>query len=582
MSFAMEKENHQGLGPKQNGGPGPIPAIECLPLTKSVSGTSTQTINYDMINNRVGPSQIHVKSHTQPFKHQKTQQQKYTKIQPAIAPKPVMPKPSTFSPIVTSKTKSVHMQLSCSDSVINTSKRWVLPPRPRPGRKPTSDEIKAKQAAKLASPIIKTEPGIIKSPEELAKGPSTKRAKVCKKEQDAKFPMLPIPTDSTTMRKAKSEAVRENQMLDTAKVPIPEPSFPSLKFADSKSEISNLKVSYLAKLKEQELIRNYIEVLSNQIKELSFVQNGVITFDALRNTPSLASNVKIKKANGNSFANMPGANANPPVPAKPSSYDQLESINNLNDLNKFLGYLTRSSNLIHSVTKKKKSTDKDEALNNQINYYVDIRSKFKTMQSNEMKKVNSLKKLQSTRRSIKNEGELSINGPSSILASPKDISDPSSLSSTPGPAPTDSPQRQSSSKFTPDLLKPLHTSNLFDQDMDDGIVLDLIGEEYTSNMDGDDVLMDERDFVGMMRGEDESSMNNGIDGILGVTGMFEDEEENLGAVKIHDKKQEVTPVRNHRMNESLLKKKLKLNCGFCTNDTPCLCLDAEIDLSRLI
>ena len=43
-----------------------------------------------------------------------------------------------------------------------------------------------------------------------------------------------------------------------------------------------MQMSYLSKLKEQEVIRNYIEVLTNQIKELSFVQNGVITFDALK------------------------------------------------------------------------------------------------------------------------------------------------------------------------------------------------------------------------------------------------------------------------------------------------------------
>lgn len=524
----MEKEK-KGLAPDKLAA---TPPKECSPLSKSVSGTSTQTINYDMTNNRVGPQQIHVKSHNQPFKHQKSQQlhhqqqqqqqPKYTKIQPAIAPKPVAPQPSTFSPIVTSKSKPVNMQVSSSDSVINTSKRWVLPPRPRPGRKPTSDEIKAKHAK--VSPV-KTEPAT----DDIIKGPSPKRVKVYKKELDK----YPTPTDSTVMRKTKSEAVKPSP--PEIKVPIPELT------PDAKTEILNLKESYLAKLKEQELIRNYIEVISNQIKELSFVQNGVITFDALRNTP--LSSVKIKKANGNSFANMPGANA---TASKPSSQDQLESINNLNDLNKFLGYLTRSSNLIHSVTKKKK-TDKEEALNNQINYYVDIRSKFKTMQTNEMKKVNSLKKQQSCKR-IEAKS-------SSILLSPSG-SLPSSLSSTPGPAPTGSPQRVSSSKFTPDLLKPLHTTNLFDQEMDE--VLDLMGDDYTPKME-DELLMDDRDFMGMMREEDTDT-------------MFE--EEKLGSVKIHDKQS--------CMNESWIKKKLKLNCGFCTNDTPCLCLDAEVDLSRLI
>ena len=30
---------------------------------------------------------------------------------------------------------------------------------------------------------------------------------------------------------------------------------------------------------------------------------------------------------------------------------------------------------------------------------------------------------------------------------------------------------------------------------------------------------------------------------------------------------------NRVNNDLLLKKKFKFNCGFCTNDTPCLCFD---------
>ena len=71
---------------------------------------------------------------------------KYHKIQPAIAPKPMpasMSQTSKFNPIPTGKLSLLMNQLSFArpndSSSLNTSRRWVLPPRPRPGRKPTHD-----------------------------------------------------------------------------------------------------------------------------------------------------------------------------------------------------------------------------------------------------------------------------------------------------------------------------------------------------------------------------------------------------------------------------------------------------------
>ena len=91
-------------------------------------------------------------------------QEKYPKIQPALAIKPkpvpiaVLPKPSnqpisTFDP--NSRTTSLKNDISLN---INTSKKWVLPPRPRPGRKPTEECPKRKKTqggapSSQASPV---------------------------------------------------------------------------------------------------------------------------------------------------------------------------------------------------------------------------------------------------------------------------------------------------------------------------------------------------------------------------------------------------------------------------------------------
>lgn len=189
--------------------------------------------------------------------------------------------------------------------------------------------------------------------------------------------------------------------------------------SEPKRTLLDLKGIYLNKLKEQELIRNYIDVINNQIKELNFVKNGVITFAALdgNNSNTVAGNA-IPVESGDNSSNESGSNtvvnggelststqvknephAGSKSSRKPVSCEQLELINNLNDLNKFLTYFLRSSSIIHSATKKyvngnkpsgsnvsNTAQDKSDAksehkrqldvLDQQIRYYLELRARF--------------------------------------------------------------------------------------------------------------------------------------------------------------------------------------------------------------
>lgn len=511
---------------------------------------------------------------------------------------------------------------------INTSKRWVLPPRPRPGRKPTAsaetdDKSKAIAVAKVSPkkrPKIKKETvekqvvgtvngvpvsksvvsGTIPSNSSITHtGPSTLSSasvnSATVKSQDPRHDFIDAKSGLSSdvdkrqilaqLQQQYSQASngRASSPLSTTSVSIPpsvsnspsnkhSPSIsspssvptsssasplssqlplpPIVSKNDPKSEIANLKMSYLSKLKEQELIRNYIEVITNQIKELSFVQNGMITFDALRT--NLTSTGKSKRVNS------------PLTISKSTSYDQLESISNLNDLNKFLNYLTKSSSIIHSATKRSsasnQSSNSDTVINSQIDHYLEIRSKFKSMKTEELKRLNNLRKQKN-----------SMNGvlPTSVVAG-------TSLSSN-----GDLATAGRSSSFTPDLLKPLKASTLFDPDGDQDIVIDILGEDNTigGNLvsadnnaltsEDIDIFMEENDFLNRL------ILNDDVDnvGIPPNADLLKEQESSL-RVKIHDKNEPV-------VQDSLLKKKLKLNCGFCTNDTPCLCFDADFDIGIL-
>ncbi|ODV77286.1 uncharacterized protein CANTADRAFT_7768 [Suhomyces tanzawaensis NRRL Y-17324] len=448
---------------------------------------------------------------------------KYAKIQPAIAPKPMgaVPKPKTFSPVAILKNgKPAPSPKPDVNLNINTSKRWVLPPRPRPGRKPTlaNEEDPKKQPLKVA-----TSTSVVAS--DLGRISPKKRAKVCKKEDEG--PTLVKPDDPGLMASvvasetlASSLSVPPSRTLSTTSAALPPPPPPVLK-TDPKTELNDLKLTYLNKLKEQELIRNYMEVITNQIKELNFVQSGVITFDALKTN-------RIKKANGSSVS------VSTPL-AKTTNYDQLESINNLNDLNKFLGYLTRSSNIIHSATKQtNKSEDADSILNQQIHHYLNVRSQFKSMQMEETKKLHSLKE----QTQIKKKPVLLGIDKSAVETKPSSILSNSSLSKN---------------AFSPDLLG-MRGTNLFDE-TDNDLLIDLVNDDF--NRESHDLILDE--FLDSAKVDLDQS-------------RLEIEEQQLGNVKIYDKNEAPPKV---------IKKKLKLNCGFCTNDTPCLCLDAEIDMGLL-
>lgn len=263
-------------------------------------------------------------------------QEKYPKIQPALAIKPkpvpiaVLPKPSsqpisTFDP--NSRTTSLKSDISLN---INTSKKWVLPPRPRPGRKPTEECPKRKKTHGNA--------------------PSSLASSVC---PSPSLPANQLRPMNPSARQISASTPRQNTAsapaTGTRLQPVrPRPAVPES--ADSE-EVNKLKLEYLAKLKEQQLILNYMEVITKQIKELNFVQNGVITFDALN------ADVRTKSRVGET---------KPPP-------EQLEKINNINDLEKFLAYLTKSSNIIHSVTKKFMGLD----LNHQLEQYMELREKWK-------------------------------------------------------------------------------------------------------------------------------------------------------------------------------------------------------------
>ncbi|KAG7194646.1 uncharacterized protein KQ657_004322 [Scheffersomyces spartinae] len=202
---------------------------------------------------------------------------------------------------------------------------------------------------------------------------------------------------------------------------------PTPAVGEPKRTLLDLKGIYLNKLKEQELIRNYIDVINNQIKELNFVKNGVITFAALdgnNNGSPVTSDADITATGGEFDANSTNhADRNDEdVPLasrklnkdyhggmkttrKPVSCEQLQLINNLNDLNKFLTYFLKSSSIIHSATKKYVNGNKPDgtgtdsnmprdksdikaehkrqldALDQQIRYYLELRERFQVKSS---------------------------------------------------------------------------------------------------------------------------------------------------------------------------------------------------------
>lgn len=255
-------------------------------------------------------------------------QNKYPNIKPAISIKP-KPVPIAVSmpnkPITTNFDMNSKSTLKSDISLnINTSKKWVLPPRPRPGRKPTANgedsgnDVNASTTASINSKPIRTN--------------GKKKVKIGHNEA--------IKIEDSDIRLNEGADASKSTTTTSASLHLPKPVERS-----DPNQVADLKMDYLSQLKEQELIRNYIEVINNQINELKFVQNGVITFDALNSD----NETRPQKMNQ---TNTPIARSMTQPKSPMSQYEQLEKINNMNDLNKFLAYLTRSSNIIHSATKK--------------------------------------------------------------------------------------------------------------------------------------------------------------------------------------------------------------------------------------
>lgn len=291
---------------------------------------------------------------------------KYPNIKPAISikPKPVpiaVSKPN--NPVISNFDMNSKSTLKNDISLnINTSKKWVLPPRPRPGRKPTANADDSGTDLSNSACINS------KSHKNYGK----KKVKIGHNEA--------IKVEDNEIR--LNDGPHASKLADLNSDPV-HVSKPAEK--PDPNQVADLKMSYLSKLKEQELIRNYIDVINNQINELKFVQNGVITFDAL-NSDNATRQQRISQSNTQVTRST--------TQSKPamSQYEQLEKINNLNDLNKFLAYLTRSSNIIHSATKKfigDNTTDSN--LNNQIQNYLDMRATYKLSRNQELKEIQKAK-----------------------------------------------------------------------------------------------------------------------------------------------------------------------------------------------
>lgn len=395
----------------------PLMSSPATPLDTPLAASTSLRTSTSMVNNASGSS-----IHQSPLAATK-----YAKIQPAIAikPKPNVQAPTTkpafnprYDPTALSTANLLHNE---AQGNINTSRKWVLPPRPRPGRKPTSvpvnasvpaDKSKKLKVQKCVESLPSSSLALLMSPGagSLSAASSHNASPSPIGIGLAKLSRLVGSPASQLLQAAEKGHVSTIAITGTnttnvaSKEPDARPLQPALK------QVVDLQLTYLAKLKEQELIRNYIEVLTNQIKELKFVQSGIITVDALN-------------SDNGSKPKLP--HLLPP--------EQIDRINNVNDLDKFLAHMTTQSNVIHSVTKKfvGNSLNQELHLQLQIRYYLELRAK--------NSKVGSGRLLESPRQQ---QG---------------------AVTST-----------QTRSLFTPSLLRPLKM-NLFDAE-DEVIDVDILNE----------------------------------------------------------------------------------------------------------
>ncbi|CAH2351048.1 hypothetical protein CLIB1423_02S11078 [[Candida] railenensis] len=578
-------------------------------------------------------SQPHPSAHVNPSHNQ----QKYHKIQPAaIKPKPVpiamLPKPvhkSYFDPTPNLKSS---IQLN-----VNTSKKWVLPPRPRPGRKPTSghgDDINGQVSTPTLSQTQTQTQSSVQSPNSGQAPPNAvasasynsklspkKKSKVTMEDESMKI---------ISQLQQQFPNISANTLASVAAVPVAVPSaagaisspdatttIPIQATNQSASTtvtsppitsntIKNLKIYYVSKIKEQELVKNYIEVINKQIKELKFVQNGVITFDALNNDEKSQSNPHSNQQNQNQNQNQVQAQNQQPSQlqqqlqqrqisspqlssagvgmtsglglsslGQSGPYEQLERINNINDLNKFLSYLTKSSNIIHSVTKKYNISD--ENLDSQIKAFLD--KKAKTKQQQKLQQQQQQQRAEQAQKSkVSSVGSVGLgrkNGssPSSmLLKSSLEMNTP--LKSIEEDFSDDGIDVFSILKETPTIPSGLEMEELFTiNELEDYILID----KGLNREDGQGSVPIQANQGNGHKFQDYSAQDQpGNRDVTPVAGQEQVEQH-----QHQHQHQQSNQGSDSSKHQPTKRSKKVSSCGFCSNGTPCLCLDADIEIRSL-
>lgn len=475
---------------------------------------------------------------------------KYAKIQPAIAikPKPVVangtaaaPPKSKFNPRYQPASSPLRQLFAAEDTPsanINTLKKWVLPPRPRPGRKPSAaqnlslglSDDERKLLSHKKHKLLRTASSCLEKPARLMARllllillillllpppcgslPSTPRSKSLSLTPGSSSMATSVSAGSTGLSAADYKRLASVKPKPVAPLPHSSPTVKSetsdvpglgkasQPLAALQKQVTDLQKTYLAKLKEQELVQNYIDILTNQIKELKFVQSGVITFDALDTSSS----------------SRPQTTLSPPP-------DQLDHINNVRDLDAFLAHLTTQSNVIHSVTKKfvGDSLKEGSHIQLQIKHYLDLKANH-TGSTSPFSKSNHVRGSQET---------------VSMTADHKAINQASQDTYVPiEPNPNKDSKAEGhkpNSFFTSSFLRPLNM-NLFEQE--DGII----------NVD----VINERDpFSGSVGSIEKRRLDSVVQSDIDVLN---------GAQQLNSKGFK------------------KIGCGFCSNENPCLCFDAD-------
>lgn len=390
---------------------------------------------------------------------------KYAKIQPAVAIKPKPPgsfysHKAAFNPQYDPQVSASNFFADDLATNVNVSRKWVLPARPRPGRKPATVTSPAVVAVTAASPeaVPDTEEndGLTKK---RLKGPNISSLVETLSPPSPSGAGLPETVTETNLSAAPpTNTIRSSYITSSSGVsdsPVPEGRAAKSNQIDfalkpASKQIYALQEAYLAKLKERELIQNYIDTLSDQIKDLRFVQSGVITVNALSST-----NNSKKEA---SFL-------------QPT--DQIDEISNVRDLDKFLAHQTTPSNVIRSGTKKylNEGSGGHNPVQLQIEHYRRLRQRYRERQRGVSAKSllilsqqgqideSSLKQHQKIKHLL-NE----------FLQKSGHVITSSSTSTTPGIA------------FTPSLLRPLHFDFFTHDDVTgvdslDGVFLEKLKKE---------------------------------------------------------------------------------------------------------